>query len=119
MAQALGGIPRNTIHPGEQFGVAFQYIQGTNMPAASELSSAVVASRNRKTGRSTSTDVLTTTVGAVSAISGGIQTVTASVKGGGSAFNETEHVVEITSTLDSGELFVDTFILVVNDRVED
>lgn len=114
-----GGIPRVPIHPAEQFGKAYQYIQGINMPSGSEISTATVAARNRETGLDSSSGVLQSTTGTVSSLVGGIQTVTAALQGGGAAFDDTEHVVEITSTLDSGEVFVDVFILVVSNRVEE
>lgn len=115
----MSGIPRVTIHPGESFGVSFRY-PSSRRPTGAVISSGTVAAEDLDTGVSTSSDVLQSTVLTVGAEdSEGCQLITAGVTGGGSPFDETEHKVTITSTLDNGDVFVDVFVLKVTDQVED
>lgn len=112
----LAGVPRVLIHPDEQFGQAFRYFSGRTIPTGVTLSSATVATEDLNSGADTSADVLGSTTGVIDN-SGDPQTVTASIQGGGSAFDGTEHKVTITTTLSSGDVYVDVFVLVVTDRV--
>lgn len=112
------GVPTITIHPDERFGQAYRYTPGTNMPSGSNLVSATVAALDVETGDDTTADVLTSAVGLIGTL-GDDQIVTASLKGGGSAFDGTRHKVTITTTLDTGEIYVDVFFLVVDDRVRE
>ncbi|MEE9126375.1 MAG: hypothetical protein V3U11_04490 [Planctomycetota bacterium] len=116
-----GGIPRVTVHPAEdRIDVTFRY-PSTKRPVGFDLTSGTVAAEDMATGLDTSTGVLNTTVATVSSPdANGQQLVTAKVKGGG--LDDSEHKVTITSSLTDGstvKTFVDVFILVVTDRVEE
>jgi hypothetical protein len=116
---ANAGVPRVTIHPDEQFAVSFRYSDGKNIPTGVTLNSGTVAAESMKTHKDTSADVLQTTDATVNNSDPDNQKVSADVKGGGSAFDDTEHKITITTTLSNTDIYVDVFILVVDDRVEE
>lgn len=116
-----GGIPRVVVHPAEdRIDVTFRY-PSTKRPTGFDLTSGTVAAEDMATGLDTSASVLNTLVAVVSTPdANGQQLVTAKVKGGG--LDESEHKVTITSSLTDGstvKTFVDVFVLVITDRVEE
>ncbi len=123
MGQFDGGVPRKTVHPDERaIGVTFRYTSDKR-PSGFDIISATVAAESMATGLDTSGSVLESTTAVVtSPDADGTQLVTSLVMGGGSPFNETEHKVTVTSTLDDGsstKVFVDVFVLNITDRVEE
>ncbi len=116
-----GGIPRVVVHPAEdRIDVTFRY-PSSKRPDGFDLTSGTVAAEDMGTGLDTSATVLNSLTAIVSSPdANGQQLVTATVKGGG--LDDSEHKVTITSSLTDGstvKTFVDVFILVVTDRVEE
>lgn len=106
-----GGTPRVPIDPDEEFGVSFDYDPDEDLPAGSLLLSGTVAATRISDGQDSAAEVLDSAVATIS--NGGLRT-TASVLGGGSGEAGEEHLIKISNTLDSGEILVDKFLLIVD-----
>lgn len=117
------GVERKTIHPSaENVAVSFRF-PDSKVPDGYTVDSGAVSAENNRTGADTSGDVLEDTVADVTGPDAdGTFFVAARVRGGGSAFDETEHKVTVVISL-SGvgdpKTFVEVFLLKVSDRVEE
>lgn len=104
-------IPRFDKHSAEEFGVAFKYATD-QLPSGSTLASATVVAIQLSDGVDFSTggtaviDNTTATIDQVGTrVSVGVQKGT----------DKQQYLVTITSTLTSGEIFVDQFVMTIDD----